>query len=427
MDGVRPEVLEFVEETKRYVYEELMPLEDEIERTDYLPPEVIADVAKRGYFGMTIPKEYGGLGFNLLETCMVLEQIHKAPLAIGYVVDLNNGIGSLAILHGGSEELKREYLPRLARGEIIGVFAMSEPQVGSDGQGISTRAEWRDGYWVLNGVKYWITWAERGDVFTVAAATDPGKGAHGGISVFLVPKGTPGMRVARRQKMMGNAGIDESVLVFEDCKVPAENLLGELGWGFRLLMRTLDEGRVKCCLLAIGYAERAWELAMAYVKRRQAFGQRLADFQGIQWQLAEAATTIWLSRLAMYEAARKIDRGEFAAKEAAMAKLYSTEACQHVVDTAVQLFGARGYCRDYPLERIYRNYRSLRMVEGTSEIQRRIIWKQMSKLYDPERAPDERTREHAIRVERMLERALAVDRPYQDWGFRYLDEVAADD
>jgi len=235
------------------------------------------------------------------------------------------------------------------------------------------------------------------------------------------------MRVARRQKMMGNAGIDESVLVFEDCKVPAENLLGELGWGFRLLMRTLDEGRVKCCALAIGYAERAWELAMAYVKRRQAFGQRLADFQGIQWQLAEAATTIWLSRLAMYEAARKIDRGEFAAKEAAMAKLYSTEACQHVVDTAVQLFGARGYCRDYPLERIYRNYRSLRMVEGTSEIQRRIIWKQMSKLYDPEHAPDERTREHAIRVERMLERALAVDRPYQDWSFRYLDEVAADD
>jgi acyl-CoA dehydrogenase len=427
MDGVRLEVLEFVEETKRYVYEELIPLEDEIERTDHLPQEVIADVAKRGYFGMTIPPEYGGLGFNLLETCLVLEQLHKAPLAIGYVVDLNNGIGSLTLLHGGTEEQKRAYLPRLARGEIIGVFAMSEPGVGSDGQGIATRAERRDGHWVLNGVKYWITWAERGDLFTVAAATDPAKGAKGGITVFLVPKGTPGMRVARRQKMMGNAGIDESVLVFEECAVPDESVLGEVGWGFRLLMRTLDEGRIKCCALAVGYAERAWELAQAYVKRRQAFGQPLADFQGIQWMLADAATTIWLSRLAMYEAARKVDRGEFAAKEAAMAKLFATESCQQVVDTAVQLFGARGYCRDYPLERIYRNYRSLRMVEGTSEIQRRIIWKQVSKLYDPARAPDEFSRQHAVRVERMLERALAIDRPYQDWELRYLDLVGADD
>jgi len=427
MDGVRPEVLQFVEETKRYVYEELIPLEDEIERTDYLPSEVIADVAKRGYFGMTIPREYGGLGFNLLETCLVLEQLHKAPLAIGYVVDLNNGIGSLTLLHGGNEEQKREYLPRLARGEIIGVFAMSEPGVGSDGQGIATRAERRNGHWVLNGVKYWITWAERGDLFTVAATTDPAKGAKGGITVFLVPKGTPGMRIDRRQKMMGNAGIDESVLVFEECVVPDENVLGEVGWGFRLLMRTLDEGRIKCCALAVGYAERAWELAQAYVKRRQAFGQPLADFQGIQWMLADAATTIWLSRLAMYEAARKVDRGEFAAKEAAMAKLFATESCQQVVDTAVQLFGARGYCRDYPLERIYRNYRSLRMVEGTSEIQRRIIWKQLSKQYDPARAPDESSREHAVRVERMLERALAIDRPYQDWNLRYLDPAATAD
>ncbi|MBX6343034.1 MAG: acyl-CoA dehydrogenase family protein, partial [Thermomicrobiaceae bacterium] len=318
--------------------------------------------------------------------------------------------------YGGSEEQKRRYLPGLARGELLGSFAMSEPQMGSDGQGITTRAEQQaDGSWVLNGTKYWITNSLRADIFTIAASTDPALGARGGITVFLVPKGTPGLRVGRRQKMMGNAGVDESVLHLENCVVPPENVVGEVGWGFRTLMQTLDNGRIKCAALAIGYAERAWELALAYTKRRRAFGQKIGEMQGIQWMLADAATKIYLSRLAMYDAARRYDRGEPVVKESAMAKLYSTEACQEVVDVAVQIFGARGYCRDYPLERIYRNYRSLRMVEGTTEVQRRIIWKQFSKLYDPEQAPDESSRAHAERVERAIERVLAVDRDVMDW------------
>lgn len=415
MEGARSDVLRFVEETKAYVYDELIPLEEEIEETDYVRPEILTDVGKRGYFGLAIPEEYGGLGYNLLEACLVLEQIHKAPLAVGYLVDLNNGIGSLPIVHGGTDEQKRRWLPGLARGELLGSFAMTEPQMGSDGQGIRTRAERGDGGRVLNGAKYFITNSRRADVFCVAAASDPRKGARGGISVFIVPRGTPGLKIGRRQKMMGNAGVDESVLLFEDCFVPHENVLGEPGQGFKVLMSTLDNGRVKCAALSVGYAERAWELALAYTKRREAFGQKIADFQGVQWMLADAATKIYLSRLAMYDAARKVDRGEFAALESSMAKLYSSEACQEVVDAALQIFGARGYCRDYPLERIYRNYRSLRIVEGTTEVQRRVIWKQVGKLYDPERAPDDLTRQHAERVERALDRVLAIDQDVMSW------------
>lgn len=373
MPALRPKVQAFLDETRRFVYDALIPAEDGIEETDEVPDALLTEVARRGYFGMATPREYGGLGLSLVETCLILTEIHKAPTAIGNMVDLNNGIGALPLIYDGTPEQKARYLPRIATGTLMAAFALSEPEAGSDAQNLHTRAERKNGRWVLNGRKFWITNARRADLFMVAAANDPQKRAKGGITVFLVEKGTPGLTVTRKQPMMGNRGIDESEVVLENCAVPDENVIGEVGYGFRTLMKTLDNGRVKCCAIAIGYAERALEHALAFARHRRAFGRPIAEYQGIQWKLADAATACHVARLVMLDAAAKIDRGLSIPRESAMAKLHVTEALQPVVDECLQILGARGYCRDWPLERLYRNYRQVRIVEGTSEIMRNVI------------------------------------------------------
>lgn len=362
----------FIEETRAFVRDYLIPLEPQIEETNWVPEEVLREVARRGYFGLVYPEEWGGLGFNLLESCLILCEFHKAPTAIGNMVDLNNGIGGLPIYYDGSPYLKERYLRRIARGEILTAFALTEPAAGSDAQAIETTCERRGDRWILRGRKWFITNAERAHIYIVAAVNDPAKRARGGITCFVVERDWPGVRL-RRQHMMGNRGIDESEVIFDDVEVPDTHVLGEPGYGFRTLMKTLDNGRIKCCAIAIGYAERAFELAREWVRQRRVFGQELVNYQAVQFMLADAATAIHAARVVMCHAAAQVDAGRQIPTESAMAKVFVTETLQKVVDDMLQLFGARGYCKEWPLERIYRNYRQVRIVEGATELLRHVI------------------------------------------------------
>jgi acyl-CoA dehydrogenase len=362
----------FIRETHDFVYDYLIPAEEAIEDSNWVPDEILREVARRGYFGLLYPQEWGGMGFNMLETCLILAEFHKGPTAIGNMVDQNNGIGGTPIFHDGSDWLKQRYLRRLATGEIMGCLALTEPDVGSDSQNIKTRAEKRGDTWVLNGTKWFITNAERSDIYIVAAVNDPEKRARGGITCFVVEKDWPGI-TRRRQGMMGNRGLDESEVVFTNVEVPESHVLGEVGQGFPILMRTLDAGRVKSCAIAIGYAERAYDLARDYVKERHIFGNPLVSYQAIQFMLADAATAIHMSRVVMSHAAARMDAGEKIPTESAMAKILVTESLQKVVDDMLQIYGARGNCKDWPLERIYRNYRQLRLVEGATELLKYVV------------------------------------------------------
>lgn len=372
MFAVSERAQRFIKETRDFVYDYLIPLEDKIEETNWVPDEALREVARRGYFGLVYPEEWGGMGFNVLETSLILCELHKAPTAIGNMVDLNNGIGGLPIYYDGSDYLKEKYLRKIATGEIMAAFALTEPEVGSDSQDVHTLCEQRGDKWIINGRKWFITNAERSDVYIVAAANDRTKRAKGGITCFVVEKDTPGITL-RRQHMMGNRGLDESEVVFDNVEVPASHVIGEPGYGFKTLMKSLDNGRIKCCAIAIGYAERAYDLAREYVKERLVFGQPLVNYQAIQFKLADAATAIHAARVMMSHAAAQVDAGMKIPTESAMVKVFVTESLQQVVDDMLQIFGARGYCKEWPLERLYRNYRQVRIVEGATELLKHVI------------------------------------------------------
>ncbi len=359
-----------------FAEKEIAPVAGEMDEKGEFPWELIRRMASLGFLGLPIPEEYGGAGADSVSFAVAMEEIARASGSIALFLDAHTSLACEAILRFGSEEQRRRYLAPLARGEKIGAFALTEPEAGSDAASIKTRATLDGGEWVLNGQKVFITNGSIADVVVVAAVTDPEKGHHG-ISNFIVEKGVPGFRPGHDEEKMGLKGCVTSELFFEDCRIPKENLLGEEGEGFKQFLNVLDNGRIAIGAMAVGLAQAALEASIAYAKERVQFGRPIAQFQAIQWMLADMATQIEAARLLTYQAAFLKDQGVRFTKEAAMAKLFASEVAERACHAAIQIHGGYGYTKDYPVERFYRDARLTEIGEGTSEIQRLVIARQV--------------------------------------------------
>jgi acyl-CoA dehydrogenase len=368
---------------RRFVRQDLEPISKQVEDEDRIPDSVVQKMRDLGLFGLSIPEEYGGLGMSVLGECMVYEELSRVNACFRTRIGTNNGIGSQGIVIDGTEDQKKTYLPRLASGEWIGVFALTEPEAGSDAANIQTTAELRGDTWVINGRKHFITNGDIADLATVFAVTDKAGKARGGITAFLVEKTHPGFYVGAIERKMGMRGSHTCELLFDDCRVPAGNVIGGLsmvGKGFKTAMKVLDKGRLTMAASALGSAQRLLELSVEYAKQRVQFGRPIAEFQAIQFMLADMATQIYAARQMLYHAASLRDkRGTAVVKEASMVKLFCTEMANRVADMAVQIHGGMGYMKDFPVERFYRDLRLTRIYEGTSEIQRLVIARELLK------------------------------------------------
>ena len=374
-----PDMLEsFVAQVRRFVDERLIPREAEVAETDAIPQDVIAAMREMGLFGMSIPEEFGGLGLTMEEEVNVALEFGRTSPAFRSLVGTNNGIGSQGIVMDGTPEQKARYLPRLASGEIVGSFALTEPDVGSDAGSLRTSARRTQGGWLLNGTKRYITNAPHAGLFTVFARTDPESRNAGGVSAFLVEGGVPGLRLGKADKKMGQRGAHTSDVIFEDCFVPDDGLLGgREGQGFKTAMKVLDRGRLHIAAVCVGVAYRLIEESLRYAMERKQFGQPIAEFQLIQAMLADCRTEAYAGRCMVLESSRKKDAGENVATDAACCKLFCSEMVGRVADRAVQIHGGAGYIADYAVERFYRDVRLFRIYEGTSQIQQLVIARNM--------------------------------------------------
>ena len=381
MDFAIPEHLRIVKETiKRFVKRELEPISNKVEEEDYIPENIVQKMRELGLFGLSIPEEYGGMELGTLGECLVYEELTKTNACFRSRIGTSNGIGSMGILFDGTESQKTQYLPRIACGELTTCFALSEPEAGSDAASIKTIAVRNGDYFIINGMKHFITNGDLADLATVVVLTDKDKKAKGGITVFLVEKGTPGFYVGTIERKMGLRGSHTSELIFDNCKVPVDNVIGGeamIGAGFKTAMRVLDKGRLTMGACALGAAQKLLELSVAYAKERVQFGKPIGQFQSIQNMLANMATEIYAARQILYNAAWMKDQGRKIVKEASMVKLFCTEMACRVADNAVQIFGGMGYMKDFPVERFYRDLRLYRIYEGTSEIQRVVIAREL--------------------------------------------------
>jgi acyl-CoA dehydrogenase len=358
---------------RNFVEKEVEPFAQQIEEDDALPQHLIDQAKELGLFGISIPEQYGGIGLNAIEKATILEQLGRTHNGFVSLISAHTGIGSTGIVKLASEYLKNKYLPDMASGNKIGAFALTEPGAGSDATNLATRAEKKGDYWVMNGTKHFITNGPIADVYTVFALTDKDKGAKGGITAFLVEREFPGLIVGKKDKKMGLRGSYTSQIIFEDCIIPEENVIGEVGMGYMSALKILGEGRVGLAARAVGSCDKLIELSARYAKERIQFGKPIADNQAIQWMLADMATETEAARTLTMMAAQKIDEGKKVVKEASMAKLFASEVYNRVADKAVQIHGGMGYVSDYPIERFYRDARITKIYEGTNEIQRLII------------------------------------------------------
>ena len=359
-----------------FAEKEIAPRAEEIDATDQFPSDIFKRMGELGLFGIPFAETYGGSGGDYLGQVITLEEIARASGTVAIILDVQTSLCCEPLYLFGTEQQKLKYLPALISGEKIGAFGLTEPQAGSDAGATRTRAV-RDGdEWVINGQKIFITNGSLADVLVVTAKTNPDKGTKG-ISAFIVEKGTPGFEPGRDEKKMGLKGSVTSELFFEDCRIPAANLLGRENEGFKQFMTTLDAGRVAIAAMALGLAQGAYDKAVAYARERQQFGQPIAKFQAIQWMIAEMATDIDAARLMINRAAWLKTQGQLLTKEAAMAKLFATEASERVCYKAIQIHGGYGYIREYAVERMYRDQRLCAIGEGTNEIQRLVIARQV--------------------------------------------------
>lgn len=362
----------------RFVAERLVPAENEVAETDQIPADIVAEMKELGLFGLCIPEQYGGLGLTMEEEVLVAFEIAKTSPAFRSLIGTNNGIGSQGLIVDGTEEQKESYLPRLASGELIASFALTEPGSGSDAASLRTSAV-RDGdFYVINGTKRFITNAPEAGIYTVMARTDPTKKGASGISAFIVEKGTPGLSLGKTDKKMGQKGAHTSDVIFDDCRVPAANLIGgREGVGFKTAMKVLDKGRLHIAAICTGAAQRMLDDALRYAMERQQFGQPIAEFQLIQAMLADSRAEIYAARSMILDAARRRDNKEDISTEASCCKLFASEMCGRVADRAVQIHGGAGYISEYAIERFYRDVRLFRIYEGTTQIQQLVIAKNM--------------------------------------------------
>jgi acyl-CoA dehydrogenase len=369
---------QLLETVRRFVRERLVPNEHRIADDDAIPADIVGEMRALGLFGLAIPAEYGGLGLTMTEEVRVAFELGQTSPAFRSMIGTNNGIGAQGIVIDGTEEQRRAYLPRLARGEIIGAFALTEPDVGSDAASLRMSAR-RDGdHYILNGTKRFITNAPEASLFTVMARTNPEEKGAAGISAFLVESGTPGLSLGKAARKMGQRGSHVSDVIFEDCRVPARQLIGDKeGQGFKTAMKVLDRGRLHIAAVCVGVAERLIRDSLAYAQDRKQFGRPIADFQLIQAMLADSQTEAYAARSMVLDAAHRRDAGEAVTLEASCCKLYASEMVGRVADRAVQIHGGAGYIADYGIERFYRDVRLFRLYEGTSQIQQLIIARQM--------------------------------------------------
>jgi acyl-CoA dehydrogenase len=355
---------------RQFVETEIEPLSNEIEETDAIPESLAQKIREMGLPGMGVPKEYGGMDLNMTEMCTVTEELARANQSV--VRFIGGSISGLASF--GSDRLREKYFRRIARGESRADFCLSEPEAGTDAGAIKTRAERRGDYYYINGVKHMISNGSVNDLHLVFAVTDPELGARGGVTAFVVERDFPGFSVDAVMPKMGLRGMPTARLRFEDCQVPAENIVGEEGQGFIVAMSGLDAGRLQMVgAVAVGASQKLLELSIEEARRRTQFGRPIGHFQAIQWMLADMATEIYAARLMVYDAAGKMDRGERITTESSMVKLFTAEMACRVADKALQIHGANGLLKGSATERFYRDARLGRIWDGTSEIQRYII------------------------------------------------------
>ena len=355
-----------------FAEKEVKPLAQEVDETEHFPRETVEKMAKNGFLGIPVPKEYGGQGCDPLCYAMCVEELSKVCGTTGVIVSAHTSLCCEPIRKWGTPEQKEKYLTPLASGEKIGAFGLTEPGAGTDASGQQTKAVLDGDHYVLNGSKIFITNGGAADTYVVFAMTDKSLGNHG-ISAFIVEKDFPGFSIGTKEKKMGIRGSSTTELIFQDCIVPKENLLGKEGQGFVVAMTTLDGGRIGIASQALGLAQGALDNTIAYVKERKQFGRALAKFQNTQFQLADMHTKVEAARLLVYKAARAKDTQKKYSLEAAMAKLYAAEVAMEVTTKAVQLHGGYGYTREYDVERMMRDAKITEIYEGTSEVQRMVI------------------------------------------------------
>ncbi len=370
---------------RTFVEKEVAPIAAEIDREHRVPMEVMRKLGEIGLLGVCFPQEYGGMGAGEEGYCILMEELGRACTSTATNVGAHIGIGAMAIHLDGTDEQKRKYLTPLARGEQFAAFGLTESNAGSDAANISTRAV-RDGDdWVVNGGKVYITNGGYADVVTLMAVTDPALGARGGVTAFIVQSDWTGFEVAREEDKMGIRGTSTAELVFDDLRVPHENVLGKVGEGFVTFMKSLDMGRLTLGAACLGGAQAALDWSVEWAKTREQFGTQLAQKQSIQWMIADIATELEALRSLVYRVAWMVDTGQPFTELAAMCKLYGSEVASRAVDLAVQIHGGLGYSRDYPIERAFRDARIAEIFEGTNEIQRIVI---ASRIF----------REHGVRI-----------------------------
>ena len=361
---------------REFADKELLPTAAEYDESQQFPYDIWKKLGQLGFMGLLVPEEYGGIGADTVSYVLALEEIARGNPAVSTIMSVNNSLTCYGTLRFGTEAQKRKYLPALATGEKLGGYALSEAGSGSDAVRMKTRAVKSGDKYILNGSKMFITSGESGHIYLVFALTDPAKGANG-ISCFVVEKGMPGFRAGKKLDKLGMRASDTTELLFEDCEVPVENLLGEAGQGFKLAMQLLDGGRIGIATQALGIAQAAFEFARQYATQREQFGHPIYDFQAIQFMIADMATRIEASRLLVHQAATMRDAKVECGKQASMAKLFASETAMWVTTKAVQIYGGYGYIKEYPVERYFRDAKVTEIYEGTSEIQRLVIAKSL--------------------------------------------------
>ena len=370
-------IKQLVDLIERFVRERLVPNEERLASEGRLPDDILEEMKALGLFGLTIPEEYGGLGLTMEEEILVSIALGRTSPAFRSIMGTNNGIGSAAVVFNGTEEQKQKYLPKYASGDWISCFCLTEPEAGSDAASLRTTAV-RDGdHYIINGTKRYITNAKVAHTFNVMARTDPDNKGARGISSFIVERDTPGITLGSVDKKMGQAGSMTCDVIFEDCRVPAENLIGGEGEGFVTAMKVLDRGRLHISGVSVGVAERLIHDSLEYALQRKQFGKPIAEQQLIQGMLADSQTETYAAKCMTLETARKRDSGENVSTESSACKLFATEMVGRVADRAVQIHGGAGYMSEYAVERFYRDVRLFRLYEGTSQIQQVIIARNM--------------------------------------------------
>ncbi|TWI59753.1 acyl-CoA dehydrogenase [Halalkalibacter nanhaiisediminis] len=361
---------------RAFAEEQITPFIEEMEENETFPREIINKMSELGLMGIPIPEQYGGSEMDFTSYIIAIHELSKVSATVGVILSVHTSVGTNPILYFGTEEQKQKYVPQLATGKYLGAFGLTEPGAGSDAAGLRTTAVKEGDVYRLNGSKVFITNGGEADTYIVFASTDPSKGSKG-ISAFIVEKDTPGFHVGKKEKKMGLHGSNTTELVFFDALVPASNLLGQEGEGFKIAMSNLDYGRIGIAAQSLGIAEAALEAAVAYAKERKQFGRAIGQQQGLGFKLADMATKVEAAKLLTYRAASLKDNGIRCGHEASMAKLFASRTAVEVAIEAVQVFGGYGYTKEYPVERFFRDAKVCEIYEGTSEIQRLVISKQL--------------------------------------------------